>query len=55
MSEEEFHVFALQKWREREMTFPERTRRLKPDAWDYAAGAWARFIKELHVSAPKPR
>lgn len=31
---------ALEIWREREMTLPERTRRMSPDAIDKASGAW---------------
>ena len=32
---------ALELWREREMVFPERVRRMKPDDMDRASGAWA--------------
>ena len=32
---------AMELWREREMQFPERVRRMKPDEIDYASGAWA--------------
>jgi hypothetical protein len=31
---------ALEIWRERELQFPERVRRMKPDEIDYASGAW---------------
>lgn len=31
---------ALEIWRERERTMPERVRRMNPDALDYASGAW---------------
>ena len=32
---------ALRLWREREMSFPERVRRMTPDSMDVASGAWA--------------
>lgn len=32
---------ALELWREREMDFPPRVRRMNPDALDMATGAWA--------------
>jgi hypothetical protein len=31
-------------WREREMTFPPRVRRMIPDAIDYITGAWSRLL-----------
>jgi hypothetical protein len=32
---------ALRLWRERELTFPAYTRRMKPDDFDRTTGAWA--------------
>lgn len=37
---------ALKMWREREMTFPARVRRLSPDDFDHASGAWERMLAE---------
>lgn len=31
-------------WREREMMFPPRVRRMVPDAIDYITGAWSRLL-----------
>jgi hypothetical protein len=39
---------ALERWRERELTYPKFTRRMTPDALDMASGAWA-----LNVLATK--
>lgn len=41
---------ALALWRHRELSFPEHTRRGKPDATDYATGAWARTVKEAEAA-----
>lgn len=54
LSEVDFHAMALRKWREREMTFPARVRRLEPDAMDRAAGTWSKFIAELRRPTPPP-
>lgn len=32
--------FALDIWKQRELQFPERVRRMKPDKLDMASGAW---------------
>lgn len=37
---EEIKARALELWREREMAFPARCRRMMPDAIDMATGAW---------------
>lgn len=37
---------AIQLWKARETLFPERVRRLKPDAIDMATGAWETCVKE---------
>lgn len=31
-------------WRQQEMVFPPRVRRMIPDAMDYITGAWARLL-----------
>lgn len=46
MDETEFHAFVLAKWRERELTFPPRVRRMNPDDMDRAIGTWAKFVRE---------
>ncbi len=35
---------AMRLWREREMCFPARVRRMKPDDLDFANGTWAGMI-----------
>lgn len=37
---------ALRLWQAREGLFPERVRRMKPDALDMATGAWSICVKE---------
>lgn len=37
---------ALAMWIERELTFPERVRRMKPDDWDEKSGAWDAIVEE---------
>lgn len=46
---------ALELWRERELTLPERTRRMSPDAIDKASGAWVSCLLKagLELSAAK--
>lgn len=39
-------TLALELWRRREMTFPPGYRRMKPDAMDYATGAWHRVLAQ---------
>ncbi len=34
-------------WRRREMTFPARVRRMTPDKWDFASGAWVRLLESI--------
>lgn len=36
--------FALEIWKQRELQFPERVRRMKPDKIDMASGAWQLLI-----------
>ena len=50
MTETEFHAYCLAKWREREMTFDPRVRRVEPDAMDRASGTWAKFVAECQAS-----
>ena len=44
---------ALKLWREREQTFPPFVRRMKPDALDYATGAFARIVEQAHKLQPE--
>lgn len=37
---------ALEIWQAREMNFPHRVRRMKPDVMDRATGAWDRCLDE---------
>lgn len=58
MSRDLISELALAMWIERELKFPERVRRMKPDKWDMASGAWeamkeeARRIKPAKDSTP---
>jgi hypothetical protein len=55
-------VLALRLWRERELDFPPRVRRMTPDDFDHASGAWDRMLAEarrlsqpdLFIEKPKP-
>jgi hypothetical protein len=51
-SEAEFEAYCLKRWREREMTFLPRTRRLEPDAMDRANGVWGKFVSECRATLP---
>lgn len=46
MSRDLIEDLALSMWIEREMQFPERVRRLKPDAWDKKFGAWDEMVNQ---------
>ena len=43
-SQAEIEQLALRIWQAREMTYPERVRRMQPDRFDYATGAWAQML-----------
>jgi hypothetical protein len=48
-------TLALRLWRERELGFPPRTRRMAPDALDVASGAWALMVEEAERQIrPRP-
>jgi len=40
----EVETVALEIWRARELDFPPRVRRMKPDSFDMVSGAWARTL-----------
>jgi hypothetical protein len=46
---------ALEIWRERELSFPDRVRRMTPDVLDRASGAWwaCRMKAALELEIPK--
>lgn len=47
-------AFALELWRLRERMFPERVRRMNPDALDMATGAWRTCVREaMNQMGPK--
>lgn len=41
---DEIKARALELWREREMAFPARCRRMTPDSLDMATGAWMNCV-----------
>ncbi len=54
-------TLALAMWREREMDFPPRVRRMNPDAIDRATGAWQLVVAaaaarqpDMFIEKPKP-
>lgn len=40
------HTRALKIWRDNEMTYPSRVRRMTPDDLDMASGAWGRVFEQ---------
>ena len=44
---------ALALWREREMGFPRFTRRMTPDAMDFASGAWDAAVRAVRADADR--
>ena len=46
---------ALRLWREREMQFPPRVRRMMPDDLDIATGAWAACIEAALAASEQER
>ena len=52
----EVETLALRLWRERELAFPPRVRRMTPDNFDRASGAWDRMLDEAgYVLRREPR
>lgn len=47
-------TLALAMWREREMDFPPRVRRMNPDAIDRATGAWGLMVAAAAAEAIQP-
>lgn len=45
MDEDAVERMALEIWRARELGFPERARRMIPDALDFANGNWRRVME----------
>lgn len=41
---------ALETWQAREMTFPARVRRMKPDHFDRVSGAWQMCLDEARAA-----
>jgi hypothetical protein len=41
---------ALEMWQEREMRFPERVRRMKPDHFDRVSGAWDHMLEKARAT-----
>lgn len=44
-------IRALEMWREREMRFPRFTRRMTPEAFDIASGAWSLILDQARAAA----
>lgn len=46
----EVELLALEMWREREMKFPLRVRRMVPDRMDIWSGAWQKMVEKAEAT-----